>query len=558
MQKHLEEKLIPALPATYEDGSPCPVPQKICWYPEGLAWNMRSDRKAIKSLPAYAQFHDWLKAAMENGDISRQEAVSMIPPLLLDVRPEHLVLDLCAAPGSKTAQLVEQMHKGCEPGEMPTGLVIANDLDQKRAYLLHHQVKRILSPCLMVTNNDGTLFPNLYAGDSEEQVQFDRILADVPCSGDGTVRKNPGVWREWTVGNGLGLHPLQVRLLERAIAMTKVGGRIVYSTCSMNPVEDEAVIAAVLHKLEGKVKLVDCSQELEGLVRLPGVSSWKIMSKDGSTAYESHSEIPPREQSRYPLSSFPLPEYNQLGLERCMRVLPHLQDTGGFFIAVLEKIEETKTQFKKVSPTENPLDMPLGFAKNPHEGDFKIIDPDTNASLSNILTSYGMNKPLLDRFGCSFISKSQTEPLKLITIISKTARRLLQGPNENLKVVNLGARAFEHYDVNSTRQFGCPYRVLSESAALFDELSIIQERRVQVGPQVLRSLINSDDSVPLEQCILESAELERVKAYGEGGMMLVAEAPSGQIVVVPAWKGDKSLKAFVPKANRPAILYQLA
>jgi hypothetical protein len=249
-----------------------------------------------------------------------------------------------------------------------------------------------------------------------------------------------------------------------------------------------------------------------------------------------------------------------------MRVLPHLQDTGGFFIAVLEKGEETKTQFRKpraTEPTENgqegkPAGVPLGFTKNPHEGDFKLIEPESNTSLSSILTNYGMPKEMLDRFGCAFISKSQTDPLKLITIISKTARRLLLGPNENLKVVNLGARAFEHYDINSPRQFVCPYRVLSESAALFDELCMVTERRVQVGADVLRALITSEDSVPLEQCVTDSTDLERVRAYGEGGMMLVAEAPSGQIVVVPAWKGEKSLKAFVPKANRPAILYQLA
>ena len=74
---------------------------------------------------------------------------------------------------------------------------------------------------------------------------FDRILCDVPCSGDGTIRKAPDIWRRWTPGNGNGLHPLQLRIALHACQMLKVGGRLVYSTCTFNPVEDEAVVAEV-------------------------------------------------------------------------------------------------------------------------------------------------------------------------------------------------------------------------------------------------------------------------------------------------------------------------
>ena len=79
----------------------------------------------------------------------------------------------------------------------------------------------------------------------ESKVQYDRILCDVPCSGDGTIRKAADIWRRWTPINGNGLHPLQLRIALQSASLLKVGGRMVYSTCSFNPVEDEAVVAEV-------------------------------------------------------------------------------------------------------------------------------------------------------------------------------------------------------------------------------------------------------------------------------------------------------------------------
>ena len=79
----------------------------------------------------------------------------------------------------------------------------------------------------------------------QEPILFDRILCDVPCSGDGTIRKAPDIWRRWTPGNGNGLHPLQLRIALHACQMLRVGGRLVYSTCTFNPIEDEAVVAEV-------------------------------------------------------------------------------------------------------------------------------------------------------------------------------------------------------------------------------------------------------------------------------------------------------------------------
>ena len=124
----------------------------------------------------------------------------------------------------------------------------------------------------MVTNLDASNYPVIRVPTSDrtrpQQLLFDRILCDVPCSGDGTLRKNIGIWKSWQVGDGNGLHrfvvnsveglrlliyySLQVRILQRAMKLLEKEGRIVYSTCSLNPVENEAVIAKALISNPGK------------------------------------------------------------------------------------------------------------------------------------------------------------------------------------------------------------------------------------------------------------------------------------------------------------------
>lgn len=87
------------------------------------------------------KLHNFLIAETKVGSISRQEAVSMIPPIILDVQPHHKVLDTCAAPGSKTAQLIEALHSG-EADTLPSGFVIANDVSsiQKILNMIKHEV----------------------------------------------------------------------------------------------------------------------------------------------------------------------------------------------------------------------------------------------------------------------------------------------------------------------------------------------------------------------------------------------------------------------------------
>ena len=346
------------------------------------------------------------------------------------------VLDMCAAPGSKAAQLIEMVHggeearmrkalrqleeaQGREPSPDPeiikeelkeeegpggdwsddgraTGLLIANDSDYKRAHMLTHQMKRLNSPNLIVTNHDATMFPSIKlppetstgkANSRSKYLKFDRILADVPCSGDGTGRKNVNIWKDWTPGNALGLYIMQVRILVRALQMLKVGGRVVYSTCSMNPVENEAAVCSAIDRCGGlnKVDLVDTKEALPKLKRHSGLSTWEVMDKSGrlwkswDDVEDDRSKSGGEGLSKLAEGMFPPSDAaaRRPELSRAMRIYPHLQDTGGFFICVLEKKAEIK-----VRPDEGTMSTTMAAA-NKDDTQASDIGDALNASHEN-------------------------------------------------------------------------------------------------------------------------------------------------------------------------------
>lgn len=244
----MKSKVLSKIENVVIDGEQIKPPHPLPWYPDDLGWTFEIGRTAMRRSADIRRVQNFLVSETEIGNISRQEAVSMIPPLLLDVQPGHTVLDMCAAPGSKTTQLLEALL--AEEDCIPKGLVIANDADHKRACMLVHQAKRLQTPCLIVTNHPAQEFPKILL-ENEKVLQFDRILCDVPCSGDGTVRKNRMIFKTWNVSSGNGLHKLQRDILLRACNLVKSDGVVVYSTCTFNPIENEAVVASVLAETKG-------------------------------------------------------------------------------------------------------------------------------------------------------------------------------------------------------------------------------------------------------------------------------------------------------------------
>eukprot|EP00971_Amphidinium_carterae_P155605 3085814-Amphidinium_carterae.1 len=118
--------------------------------------------------------------------------------------------------------------------------------------------------------------------ESPVRLEYDRILADVPCSGDGTIRKNAQVWRSWGPREALALHSLQKQILLRALYLLAPGGVVVYSTCSLNPVENEAVVLAALRRwkdTEEGVQLLDAHAQIRQVCDLKstaGLTTWVV------------------------------------------------------------------------------------------------------------------------------------------------------------------------------------------------------------------------------------------------------------------------------------------
>jgi 16S rRNA C967 or C1407 C5-methylase (RsmB/RsmF family) len=227
--------------------------------------------------------------------------------------------------------------------KIPDGFVIANDTDSKRAYMLTHQARRLNSPALLITNNDARQLPSLKLDKMGTTLKFDRILCDVPCSGDGTLRKNFTLWKNFNSHMGHALHPLQLEILERAFALLKKGGRLVYSTCTFNPIEDEAVVAAALSRHIKQIELVDVSTEVSPHLKYrQGLTSWEVYHRGKGKYhepawYQSFKDVPDWKKKNIKETMFNDTytyfnneadrtedmKYDPLHLKRCMRIYPH-------------------------------------------------------------------------------------------------------------------------------------------------------------------------------------------------------------------------------------------
>ena len=166
----------------------------------------------------------------EAGAYYLQEPSAMLPAAVLNPQPGEKVLDLCAAPGGKTTQLALRM-KG-------QGLLVCNEPVPKRAQILSRNVERMgITNALVVSSLPGPLAKRWPGG-------FDAIQVDAPCSGEGMFRRHPETREEWTEDSPAGCAKRQAEILDSAAEMLRPGGRLVYSTCTLNAIENEETVAA--------------------------------------------------------------------------------------------------------------------------------------------------------------------------------------------------------------------------------------------------------------------------------------------------------------------------
>ncbi len=265
---------------------------QIPWCPEGFFVD-REDR----SVPLGKDLLHFL------GHTYMQEAASMLPVALLDPQPEDIVFDMSSAPGSKTTHMASRMGND--------GVIIANDSSEKRLWALASNLQRCGVMNTIIVQKVG----QWYAKHMTER--FTKVLCDAPCTAQGTSRKDADALRYCSDDNIMKMSRLQTQLLESAIHTAKTGGRIVYSTCTLTPEENEGVVRSIMNKFCDQLVIVDPSSLFPSLKQ----------SVDDSIRVQKHLGF----ETIYP----------------CARLWPQTYDTEGFFCAV----------FKKKVPTMMPTRM---------------------------------------------------------------------------------------------------------------------------------------------------------------------------------------------------------
>ncbi len=249
-----------------------------------------------------------IESALEPGELGRslehmlgyyyvQELSSMLPPIVLNPKPREAVLDLAAAPGSKTTQIAAMMNNA--------GLLIANEISLGRLRILSSNAERCGVTNTIITRKEGTALCKRF---KKNGFAFDKILLDAPCSGEGTLRTKPEkTARMWSVNSVKRLSKIQKNLIKNAFGILKSQGILVYSTCTHSPEENEEVVNFLKDKFPTQVSIEKVSLPTE--VRCnPGVSGWQ------DKKYVKH-------------------------MERACRIYPHEFNSEGFFIAKFKKLK---------------------------------------------------------------------------------------------------------------------------------------------------------------------------------------------------------------------------
>jgi len=226
------------------------------------------------------------------GSFYLQDAASMIPVSLLEFDvPNPIILDMAASPGGKTTHLIDR--------SLDRGFVIANDGSQSRIPALRSVISNWGGINQIVTNFPGESFGKWFPE------TFDIILLDAPCSME-NLRPTPAhPLRDTSVSERLRLQERQIQLLISGLNALKIGGQLIYATCSLAPEEDEAVVNRVLEHFPGDFVVDDVSDKLP--FKVPGLTAFDDQAYDPS-------------------------------LKNTLRLWPHLTGMSGFFCARLKKI----------------------------------------------------------------------------------------------------------------------------------------------------------------------------------------------------------------------------
>lgn len=467
--------------------------------PVAGAWQLPYDRATLSARESTVtrEIHKWLGGACAVGAAQRQELVSMVPVALLDVQPHHLCLDCCASPGSKTTQLLELVSGA--------GAVVANDMKPVRAFTLSKRCRALglASSRLAVVTHRAQALPSLIGagcGDGAARRGYDRIVCDVPCTGDGAIRKAPELWRYWSPHLGRQLHSLQLQLALRAAHLLAPGGVMAYSTCSLNPLENEAVVVALLQRSSGELELLPTAHLLPELQRRPGLTTWAVFD-DRMRRLHSFGQSQRKRVSKGLRRCFRATMWPPAGsaegadairsvLPRCMRLVPHLHDSGGFFVALIRRCTSAPRpprapsralsppsagrQYRPVSPEAcRMLTSSLGLSAAEHHTFVRVIGRRLHADDSHAVARIGGGgydddgdedgaldeKDDDDEHEHEQEQAAEPHAPRTIVVLSETTAAVLADARPAFRPVCAGARVFVRFP-------GGKYQLVQDGAAL--------------------------------------------------------------------------------------------
>nr|CCC90521.1 conserved hypothetical protein [Trypanosoma congolense IL3000] len=317
--------------------------EPLRWLPEGCEAFIFHDSPEVPHSVTLAN-RELLNSLFNEGLISFQSTSSMLPVLLLHPLSGEALLDMCASPGNKTSLALDYMYsQTCSSSfkrAVRHGCVIANDATPSRGWQLAQRL-RDTYPGIAVTRLKGQCIPcrSISAGG----VRYDKILVDAPCSAEGRMQRDVMSWRLWHPLKGMEFMQTQLQLLRRAVELCAARGQIIYSTCTLNPLENEAVIASLL--LEGKVELVEPPPHIRNNSNWRfsrGLRRWVVPTSSGGFVHSAADAASIGMTTPIPLRnlfSFEGCESVQSALEGCcLRVMPHHNGGAeGFFLALLRK-----------------------------------------------------------------------------------------------------------------------------------------------------------------------------------------------------------------------------
>ncbi|HOJ37162.1 MAG TPA: RsmB/NOP family class I SAM-dependent RNA methyltransferase [Ignavibacteriales bacterium] len=310
------------------------------------------------------------------GDYYIQSLSSTLPPIVLNPKENENVIDLCAAPGSKTTQLSQMMNY--------TGFLVANEPDIKRVKTLAHNIDKYSSFNTSIMINKGELLSK-YFND-----EFDKVLADVPCTGLGILNKKNEIKNWWSKKIVDAILDIQYKILLSGIRLVKVGGTVVYSTCTLTVEENEFIINKILKNYPVEVEEFNLNIKYRD----------PILSYNGNNFDNS--------------------------ISKAKRVFPWEVDSEGFFICKLRKID--KIENKEKFNFKNEIKDYFNIQSAKYSDYIKILANNYGIELSEF-----ENKLFLLKGNDIYMTTNET-PFKYLSIFNRSGIKIAT-INKNNQVV---------------------------------------------------------------------------------------------------------------------------